>query len=74
MSWEQGLYTDTDVKYCCQYDSLILLPVDDSKTARWVANSVDTDQTPRIAASDLGPHCLLILDRAITYDKSQIGN
>ena len=29
------------------------------KTAGWVANSVDPDQTPRNAASDLGLHCLL---------------
>ena len=28
-------------------------------TAGWVANNVDTDQTPRSAASDLGLHCLL---------------
>ena len=30
------------------------------KNAEWVANSVDTDQTPLIAASDLGLHCLLM--------------
>ena len=29
--------------------------------AEWVANSVDPDQTPRYAASDLGLHCLLSL-------------
>ena len=30
-----------------------------SKTVGWVANSVDPDQTPRSAASDLDLHCLL---------------
>ena len=34
-----------------------LLPVDGS--AGFVANSVDPDQTPRSAASDLGIHCVL---------------
>ena len=29
------------------------------KIAGWVANSVDPDQTPQNAASDLGLHCLL---------------
>ena len=29
------------------------------KSPVWVANSVDPDQTPRSAASDLGLHCLL---------------
>ena len=29
------------------------------KTVGWMANSVDPDQTPRSAASDLGLHCLL---------------
>ena len=28
-------------------------------TARWVANSVNPDQTPRFTASDLSLHCLL---------------
>ena len=26
---------------------------------RWIANSVDPDQTPHSAVSDLGLHCLL---------------
>ena len=29
------------------------------KYTGWTANSVDPDQTPRSAASDLGLHCLL---------------
>ena len=33
--------------------------LDVSKTAGFVANSVDPDQTARSAASDLGLHCLL---------------
>ena len=37
----------------------ILLPVDVYKTAGWVASSVDPDQMPQNAASDLGLHCLL---------------
>ena len=36
----------------------ILLPVNVCKIAGWEANSVDLDQTPRSAASDLGLHCL----------------
>ena len=36
-----------------------LLPVNVCKIAGRVANSVDSDQTPRSAASDLGLHCLL---------------
>ena len=39
--------------------SSILLPIKVCKIAVWVANSVDPDQTPRCAASDLGLHCLL---------------
>ena len=27
--------------------------------ARWVANSIEPDQTPHSVASDLGLHCLL---------------
>ena len=34
--------------------------------ARWFANSVDPDQTPRSAASDQGLHCLL---RPLTWGK-----
>ena len=34
-----------------------------SKIAGWVANSVDPDQTPRSAASDLDLHCLLVKTR-----------
>ena len=29
------------------------------KNCEWMPNSVDPDQTPRSAASDLGLHCLL---------------
>ena len=36
-----------------------LLPVVSKKIAGWVANSVDTDQMPYSAASDLGLQCLL---------------
>ena len=32
-----------------------------SKTAGWMANSVDPDQMPHSVASDLGLHCLLRL-------------
>ena len=39
----------------------ILLPVSVCKIAEWVANSVDPDQTPQNAASDLGLHYLLSL-------------
>ena len=39
------------------------------KIAEWVANSVDPDQTPRSAASDLGLHCLLISVCPNTYSK-----
>ena len=39
------------------------LPVDVSQNCLIVANSVDPDQTPRSAASDLGLHCLLMPDR-----------
>ena len=35
------------------------LPVDVSKFDGYVTNSVDPDQRPRSAASDLGLHCLL---------------
>ena len=35
-----------------------LLTANVSKIAGWMANSVDPDQTPRSAASDLGLHCL----------------
>ena len=37
------------------------LPVEVSKIVGWVAHSVDPDQTPHSAASDLGLHCLLRL-------------
>ena len=36
----------------------IFLPVSVPRITGWVANSVDPDQTPRSAASDLGLHCL----------------
>ena len=39
----------------------ISVPVNVCKIARRVANSVDPDQTPRSAASDLRLHCLLRL-------------
>ena len=35
------------------------LPMNVYKIAEWVANSVDPDQIPRFAASDLCLHCLL---------------
>ena len=41
------------------FNKSILLPTNLCKIAGWVANSVDPDQTPRSAASDLGLHCLL---------------
>ena len=34
----------------------MLLPVNVSKIAGWVANSVDHDQMPHSVASDLGPY------------------
>ena len=36
-----------------------LLPMNVSKITECMTNGVDPDQTPRIAASDLGLHCLL---------------
>ena len=39
------------------FNKAILLPVNLCKIAGWVANSVDSDQTPRSAASDQGLHC-----------------
>ena len=41
------------------FNKSILLPVNLCKIAGRVANSVDRDQTPRSAASDLGLYCLL---------------
>ena len=41
------------------FNKSISLPMNVSKTAGWVSNSVDLDQTPRSAAPDLGLHCLL---------------
>ena len=41
------------------FNKSILPPVNVCKIAGLVANSVDPDQTPRSAASDLGLHCLL---------------
>ena len=39
------------------------------KTDGWVANSVNPDQTPRSAASDLGPRRLLWLGLSNTLRK-----
>ena len=41
------------------FNKFILLPVNMCKITRSVANSVDPNQTPRSAASDLGLNCLL---------------
>ena len=43
--------------HCIKSCLILLLNV--CKNAGLVANSVDPDQTPRSAASDLGLHCLL---------------
>ena len=53
------------------YNKSILLhvPVNVGKIAWWVANSVDSDQTPHSAASDLGLHCLLRHVSPNTYSK-----
>ena len=40
------------------FDKSSLIPVNVYKIAGLVVNSVDPDQTPRSAASDLGLHCL----------------
>ena len=40
------------------FNKSIFLPMNVYKIAGWVANRVDTDQTPHSAASDLGLHCL----------------
>ena len=40
------------------FNGSILLPRNVCKMAWWVANSVDPDQTPRCATSDLGLQCL----------------
>ena len=40
------------------------------KIAGWAANSVDPDQTPRSAASDLGLHCM---HRPVCPKTEQIG-
>ena len=62
MNFEYHIYPKYSHPCCLPYISLqqvILLPVSLSKIAEWVANTVDPDQTPRFAASDLGLHCLL---------------
>ena len=41
------------------FNKSIVIPENVCKIARCVANSVDPDQTPRSAVSDLGLHCLL---------------
>ena len=43
----------------CFRNESILLPVAAYKITGRVVNSVDRDQMPRAAASDLGLHCLL---------------
>ena len=43
-----------------------------SNTCWLIANSVDPDQTPRSAASDLGLHCLAVLVCPNTWDKYSI--
>ena len=45
----------------------ILIPVDLSKFARWLANSVNPDQMPYYVGYDLDPHYLLRPVNPSTY-------
>ena len=45
--------------FVLRFDQVHFTPADVSRTPGWVANSLDPDQTPRSAASDLGLDCLL---------------
>ena len=65
-------YSDTSTPYhiCSKiWTSTIHYPMLCLKTAGWVANSVDPDETPRSAASHLGLYCLLRPVCPNTYGK-----
>ena len=69
---EYRIYPDTSTPYhiCSKiWTSTIYYPMLYLKTAGWVANSVDPDETPRSAASHLGLYCLLSPVCPNTYDK-----
>ena len=60
--WDTVFIRNSHIHYSIAYiflQQIYLLSMNVCKIAGWVANSVDPDQTPRSAASDLGLHCLL---------------
>ena len=55
--------------YPIEFEQVLLLLVNVSKIDVRMANSVDPDQMPECAASDLGLRCLLMPVCPSTYDK-----
>ena len=62
--WDNLTHYHTCLKFLtCPFYSPLVRP----KTAGWVANSVDPDQTPRSVLSDVGQHCFITKTRLFKY-------